>query len=88
MDTRLIFRDHSETLKSTRVTRGGRRSVALELQRPRVLKARGQGAGNQTQYRCADSPRKAPRGMLRVPVPQTDTGGRVREHQGGRVSPR
>ena len=96
MDKRLIFRYRSRTIKSV-VTGWGRLSVALELLRlslqspfgsPDVVEeweARRATDGDSVEPRLQEKPRN---GKPRAPVPQTDTGGRVREHQGGRVIPR
>src|SRR5437773_10862197 len=51
-------------------------------------RGRGKVPGDRDQFGRAQPPRKAPNGKPRAPVPQTDTGGRVRAYQGERVSPR
>ena len=48
----------------------------------------GESGGDPWRFGRGRPPRKAPGGRPRAPVPQTDAGGRVREHRGGRVSPR
>src|SRR5215210_1076964 len=94
MDRRLRFRHRARTAKSERATGLVGPSAALEMRRltPQVLRLGRRGRGEVPreggQVGRGWPPRKAPFGRPRAPVPQTDTGGRVRVHSGERVSPR
>ena len=76
MDTRLIFRDHSATIKSQFVTGCGRQPVALEMQRPCTARCGGRRRATKANVVDPYLPEKPNWGSVECPYRRpTQVGG-------------